>query len=84
MPKYAIKPFPSPLKVGIDICYIPRIERILTKGDGQWIDAFARRMFAPTEQKRYYHLYNEYKNVTASGNYAEKPLRELATWVAGR
>ncbi|KAI9753770.1 MAG: hypothetical protein M4579_005004 [Chaenotheca gracillima] len=89
------RPFPFPLSIGIDICYIPRIRQIITKDEGRQLSRFARRIFHPDERPGAQKLIDRYEraragrgegcghadNIQTRGNLE---LSRLSEWIAGR
>ncbi|KAI9812423.1 MAG: hypothetical protein M1827_004654 [Pycnora praestabilis] len=73
------KPFPYPLGVGIDICHIPRIRRLITKDNGKYLDQFARRIFNSYEWEHFQVKLEDAKNASHKDY-----MDGIAQWLAGR
>ncbi|OCL05498.1 hypothetical protein AOQ84DRAFT_441436 [Glonium stellatum] len=82
-----IRPFPHPLRVGSDICHVPRIVKIITNGvDGPNpprspvpLNRFLARIFTPEERAMYAKRWNSSKD-----NMSRHATLQIARHLAGR
>ncbi|KAF2423777.1 hypothetical protein EJ08DRAFT_700894 [Tothia fuscella] len=82
-----IRPFPSPYRIGTDICHIPRIHNIITKGEllpitnsqtalqfNSNFGHFLRRLLTPYERRIFW----------AQSIRSKRDIRQVAEHLAGR
>jgi holo-[acyl-carrier protein] synthase len=70
-------PFPYPhLHVGTDICHIPRVQKLITKDDGKYYEAFKAKLFSSRELQ-----YNQSRIMAYE---ADENIPGLARFLSGR
>ncbi|KAI9704851.1 MAG: hypothetical protein M1836_006631 [Candelina mexicana] len=70
------KAFPYPLGIGIDICHIPRVQNLIIRDGGKWMNRFTKRILNNYERRVLQHKL-ETSNIS-------RDSRQLAQWLAGR
>ncbi|KAE8380880.1 hypothetical protein BDV26DRAFT_256431 [Aspergillus bertholletiae] len=97
-PDTDIIPFPYPLGLGTDICHIPRIKRILSNENPNYVERFTQRIFTEAEladfhqrHARVLQLKQNLENAISTPNGSsleqdryDRGLWKLSSWVAGR
>ena len=78
----APKPFPFPIGVGVDLCEISRLERMLLRGDMAAVKShlpLGRKVFSRLEWPTYKSKMQDFETEKS-----EKAAKKLATWIGGR
>ncbi|KAA8650099.1 hypothetical protein EYZ11_001315 [Aspergillus tanneri] len=78
-------PFPFPLNIGTDIVHLPRITRLLRRGD--YFTRFTRRILCDQEQQDFNRRFALTPISPAESTSRETPYiisADMARWIAGR